>query len=306
MRLREEGVPLLGIDRLPNRWEPDLPTLLGDLSAPAAAALLDQAVGELQPTVLVHLAARAKVHESVGRPQNALENIQATFAVLEAARRWRLPFLAASSREVYGEQAQFPVPEDAVRHADAASPYAAGKMADEALCRAYARCYGLRALVIRFSNVYGRYEDYERTERFLPLLFRRVPRGEPVTIYGPEKAYDFTYMDDAVEGVVRAVRALHAGQDLPPAINLGTGHGTSLTEVARLVGEACGVPPRLSYAPMRVGEISRYVADLRRAEQYLGYRPRYLPAQGIPLAWEWWRRHVLAPARPAAAAAAQP
>src|SRR5262249_27830262 len=174
----------------------------------------------------------------------------------EYCRRRQTPIIFGSSRETYGEQTVFPVPEEAVRIEGAVSPYAAAKMADEALIRAYSRCYGIPFDIIRFSNVYGRYDDFARNGRFIPLLCQRIPRGEPVPIFGPQKAYDFTYIDDAVEGVYRNVdRLVRTPQAVSGyAINLGTGTGTTLLEAAQLVAQAAGVAePRLIMEAIRPG-----------------------------------------------------
>ena len=298
IRLLDGGHEVFGVDERPNPWESRVPVHVQDLRQPHSNA--DRAAWAAfgGADAVVHLAARAKVHESVERPENALDNYKVTFGVLEHCRATGAPIVYGSSRETYGEQAAFPVPEDAVRLEGAASPYAAAKLADEALIRAYGRCYGLGFVIIRYSNVYGRYDDYNRLGRFLPILFDRIPNGGTVPIYGAEKAYDFTYIDDAVDGTLAAVEQLVAdAQGRTPrwvsghAINLGTGAPTTLLEAAQLVARAAGVEPRLHPQPMRAGEISRYVADLSKARALLGYEPQWPPAKGIPAFFAWWRSH---------------
>jgi UDP-glucose 4-epimerase len=293
LRLLDDGHEVFGVDKDPNPWTDRVPVRVEDLRSTAGEP--GAAWGEAD--VVVHLAARAKVHESVEQPANALENYTITHRVLEYCRRRQTPIVFGSSRETYGEQERMPVPEDAVRIEGAASPYAAAKLADEALIRAYNRCYGVPFLIIRFSNVYGRYDDLGRNGRYIPLLCDRLPRGETVTIYGPDKTFDFTYIDDAIDGVWRALDRLVRGPDgvAGQAINLGTGQGTTLLEAAQLVAAAAGVEPRLEFAPMRSGEISRYVADLTRARRLLGYAPRYDARRGIAAAYAWWRAWYGAP-----------
>jgi nucleoside-diphosphate-sugar epimerase len=294
LRLLDEGHEVFGVDKDPNPWTDRVPVKVEDLRLTSGPPGADWGRAD----VVVHLAARAKVHESVEHPENALANYTITHRVLEYCRlAGATPIIFGSSRETYGEQTSFPVPEEAVRIEGAVSPYAASKLADEALIRAYSRCYGIPFDIIRFSNVYGRYDDLARNGRFLPLLCHRIPRGEPVTIFGPSKEYDFTYIDDAIEGVYRCVdRLVHDPERVGGyAINLGTGTGTSLHEAARLVGEACGVEPRLSFTEIKVGEISKYVADVTRARTLLGYDPRYPAARGIPELYRWWASWYGAP-----------
>jgi len=286
LRLLDLGHEVFGVDKVPNPWTDRVPVKIEDLRTTGGVAGEDWGAAD----VVVHLAARAKVHESVEHPENALANYTITHRVLEYCRRDGTPVIFGSSREAYGEQTVFPVPEDAVRIEGAVSPYAAAKLADEALIRAYGRCYGVPFIIIRFSNVYGRYDDFARNGRFVPLLCQRIPRGEPVTIFGPQKAYDFTYIDDAIEGVWRSIDRLvhHPERVSGQAINLGTGTGTTLLEAATIVAEAAGVEPRLSFTEMQVGEISKYVADLTRARTLLGYDPQYPAAKGIPAFYRWW------------------
>src|SRR5688500_18086071 len=155
VRLLEGGHAVFGVDQRPNPWEPRVSVHVQDLRLPHGDA--DRAAWRSfgKADAVVHLAARAKVHESVERPENALDNYKITFGVLEYCRLTSTPMVYGSSRETYGEQTIFPVPEDAVRLEGAASPYAAAKLADEALIRAYYRCYGVDFIVIRYSNVYG-------------------------------------------------------------------------------------------------------------------------------------------------------
>jgi nucleoside-diphosphate-sugar epimerase len=288
LRLLDEGHEVFGVDKAPNPWTDRVPVRLEDLAQPDERRVSAWGRGD----VVVHLAARAKVHESVEHPRNALDNYTITHHTLEYCRATGTPVIFGSSRETYGEQPRLPVPEDAVRIEGAASPYAAAKLADEALIRAYERCYGVPFVIIRFSNVYGRYDDLARNGRFVPLLCDRIPRGEPITIFGAEKTYDFTYIDDAVDGVALAIHKLVGETALVSghAINLGYGQGTTLLEAAQLVAQAAGVEnPNISIGQKRAGEIGKYVADLTKARTLLGYDPKFPAGRGIPLAYQWWR-----------------
>ena len=162
----------------------------------------------------MHLAAHAKVHQLVAHPHRALENTMMTFNVLEYCRQRRLPLVFSSTREVYGDVHRFEgYGEDTADFAFTESPYSASKIASEAFIYAYARCYGLRYLAFRFSNVYGRYDnDLHRMSRVLPLFIHSMSRDEPITVYGgADKVLDFTYIDDCVDGIARGIEALVRG-----------------------------------------------------------------------------------------------
>ena len=176
---------MFGVDKRAQHLDRPLP-----LSAPGPLQPYppyEQGIGGVEyPKVdmVVHLAAHAKVHELVRHPHRAMENITMTYNVLEYCRLARLPIIFSSSREVYGDihryiedESQRPetMGESTAHFAYTESPYSASKIASEALIYSYARCYGLKYIVFRFSNVYGRYDnDIERMERVIPLFIRRI------------------------------------------------------------------------------------------------------------------------------------
>lgn len=292
LRLLAEGHAVFGVDKRINTWTSAFPTLLQDLSAPYREFAGGIGSVPYPPCdVVVHLAANAKVHELVEQPYRAMENIQLTFNVLEYCRANNVPIIFSSSREVYGDIHRY-ITEEA--HADFSyteSPYSASKISGEALIYSYARCYGLRYLVFRFSNVYGRYDsDIERMERVIPLFIQRMARGEPVTVFGREKVLDFTYVDDCVDGIVRGMYRLVSGDVANQAINLAYGQGNSLVHMAELIAAALHVQPDISVQPAkRTGEVTHYIADLSKATHLLEYRPQTPLELGIPRAVAWWQ-----------------
>lgn len=292
LRLLSEGHHVFGIDKRLNMWTDAFPTLLQDLSAPFRDFVGGIGSVPYPPCdIVVHLAANAKVHELVEQPHRAIENIQLTFNVLEYCRANHVPIIFSSSREVYGDIHRYITEETHADFSFTESPYSASKISGEALIYSYARCYDLRYLVFRFSNVYGRYDsDIDRMERVIPLFIQRMARGEPVTVFGREKVLDFTYVDDCVDGIVRGIDRLLAGDVADETINLAYGRGNSLVYMAEQVADALGVPPTIVVEPAkRTGEVTHYVADLSKAVQLLGYQPQTPLDQGIRKAVRWWR-----------------
>jgi nucleoside-diphosphate-sugar epimerase len=239
--------------------------------------------------IVIHLAAHAKVYELVEQPHKALENVTTTFNVLEFCRARQVPMVFSSSREVYGDIRRYITEEQEADFSYTESPYSASKIAGEALIYSYARCYGLRYLAFRFSNVYGRFDnDIERMERVIPLFIRRITHGEPVTVYGREKVLDFTYVDDCVSGIVLGMERLLAGEVYNRTINLAYGEGNSLVRMAELIGEALEVRPEIIVEPSkRAGEVSYYVANIALARELLGYEPQVPLDEGIRRAVRW-------------------
>ena len=295
LRLLAEGHAVFGVDKRQNTWTDEFRYLLQDLSGHYPA--YPGGIGGVEyPDVdlVVHLAAHAKVHLLVAQPHRALENAVMTFNVLEYCRQGRLPLVFSSTREVYGDVHRFEgYGEATADFAYTESPYSASKIASEAFIYAYARCYGLKYLAFRFSNVYGRFDnDLHRMSRVLPLFIHSMTRDEPITVYGgADKVLDFTYVDDCVDGIVRGVEALAEGRVANETINLAYGEGNSLVRAAELIAAELGTEPKMTIAPSLLGEVTRYVADIRKAHDLLGWTPQVPLDRGIPRAVEWFRQH---------------
>jgi UDP-glucuronate 4-epimerase len=298
LRLQDAGHSVFGIDKRLNTWTDRVTTLLQDLAAPYRD--FAGGIGGVpypRPDIVVHLAANAKVHELVQQPHRAMENIALTFNILEYCRHNQIPIIFSSSREVYGDIHRYITEEQQADFSFTESPYSASKVAGEALIYSYARCYDLRYLVFRFSNVYGRYDnDIERMERVIPLFIRMMRQGLPVIVYGQEKTLDFTYIDDCVDGIVAGIERLTAGRVVDQTINLAYGQGNTLVHMAELIAQALDVPARIQVEPAkRVGEVTRYIADISRAVELLEYQPRVALDEGIrrAVAWaaEWETQH---------------
>jgi UDP-glucose 4-epimerase len=286
--LLREGHEVVGLDKRPNSWTEQIPTTVVDLAT--GARVPDVLDLPWQPDCLVHLAAWAKVHELVLEPDKALENVQMTFAALELARAASCPIVFGSSREVYGDIHRHVTDEGMADFVVAESPYSASKIAGEAFLYSYAKCYGLPVLVFRFSNVYGRFDnDAERMERVIPLFLARIAAGEPITVFGRTKMLDFTYIDDCVAGVRAGIDALVDGKLVNETINLAYGQGNTLQDLVHILELALGRTADVTWETSRIGEVTRYVADVTKARRLLGYEPQVPLTAGIPKYVTWWR-----------------
>ncbi|MDJ0753752.1 MAG: NAD-dependent epimerase/dehydratase family protein [Ardenticatenaceae bacterium] len=295
LHLQNQGHFVFGIDKRRNTWTTEIETLDQDLSMTYQD--FDKGIGHIEYPpdldIVVHFAAHAKVHELVVNPLRAMENITMTFNALEFCRQNNLPMIFSSSREVYGDIHRYITEESHADFTFAESPYSASKISGEALVYSYAKCYGLRYLVFRFSNVYGRFDnDLARMERVIPLFINKIYKREPITVYGQDKVLDFTYVDDCVTGVTSGIEKLVGGQIQNHTINLAFGHGNSLVNMAKFIGEELGIEPDMTIEPSRVGEVTHYVANIGKAHSLLRYQPQTSLREGIKksVAWsmDWW------------------
>ncbi len=289
LALLDRGDEVVGLDLRENTWTDCFPTTICNL----ATTDPDKLPADGKFDCVVHLAAHAKVYELVEHPTRAMENVDTAFRVLEFCRlNGKTPLIFGSSREVYGDIRRHVTDESHADFVVAESPYSASKIAGEAFIYSYAECYDLPYVVFRFSNVYGRYDcDIERLERVIPLFIRRIQRGEPIVVFGREKVLDFTYVDDCTAGVMAAIDALIERRVNQQIINLAYGQGATLVDLVNLIALALQKEPNVRYEPSRSGEVTRYVADISKARQLLGYDPQTPLTAGIPKAVRWQREY---------------
>lgn len=287
LALMARGDHVEGVDIRKNTWTDAFPTRICDLTTVSPGDLAPNK----KPDAILHLAAHAKVFELVEHPERAMENVRMTFVAAEFARQHRIPILFGSSREVYGDIHRHVTEEKAADFVVAESPYSASKIAGEAFIYSYAQCYDLPYLVFRFSNVYGRYDcDIDRMERVIPLFIRRISRDEPIVVFGPHKVLDFTYVDDCVAGVLRGIDAVVERRVSQQIINLAFGQGNTLADLVNIIALAFGKEPKVTLDDARAGEVTRYVADISKARDLLGYHPTTPLTAGLPKAIAWQRQ----------------
>ncbi len=284
--LLQRSYDVKGIDWVRNIWQPavDAVTTLTDLRDSDAVSRLDFP----EVDVLVHLAANARVYELVEDPARARDNMVSTFNVLEFARQKGIRnVIFASSRECYGNLPARRFKEELARIENCESPYTASKIAGEALMHSYTRCYKIDHIIFRFSNVYGMYDD---SERIVPLFIRKMRANEPVTIFGEEKCLDFTYIDDTIEGIIAAILKFDAARNT--TLNLAFGEGTHLINLAKSLKRLLKSKSEVTLGAPRTGEVIRYVADITKAKEMLGYDPKVGFRDGIQKAVEWYTRNA--------------
>ncbi len=284
-RLLAEGHEVVGVDRVPPRWADAMRdrTILADLrNLDLCRRLIPSGLD-----ACVHLAAWARVYDLVHQPLLAVENVVTTAHALEVCREKGIPrFVFASSREVYGTSEEIPVREEPVHAHKAENAYSASKGAGEAFVWAYANNYGLEAALVRFSNVYGR---YDLSDRVIPRFLRLVRRGSPLQLFAPDKVMDLIFLDDAVDGVVRLLDRFSDARG--GRFNLGAGEGTTLRAIAHEIQRAIGRTVEVAEEPNRPGEVLRFVADIQRARDVLGFAPKTSFAEGLARAAAWYSQY---------------
>jgi len=234
---------------------------------------------EIQPELVVHLAAQADVGTSVERPLfDAEVNVVGTLNVLEAARPHGAQLVFSSTGgAIYGECERAAREEDERRPL---SPYGTAKLAAEEYLATWNRLHGTRHVALRFANVYGPRQLAKLEGGVVAIFTDRLRAGEGVTIFGDgEQTRDYVYVGDVVAAVLAAV-----GRD-GGVFNVGTGTETSVNELFDGVRRVAGVESKPTHAPARAGDVLRSFLDVSRSERELGWRPQTPLEEGLRLTW---------------------
>ncbi len=245
---------------------------------------VDRALAGRKLDQVIHLAARAGVRPSLLEPALYQRvNVEGTVNLLEAARTAGCrKFILASSSSVYGVNAKVPFAEnDPV--AAPISPYAASKLACEALGHTYHHVYGLDVAMLRFFTVYG---PRQRPDLAIHKFASLITADQPIPVFGDGSTRrDYTYIDDIVDGVL-ACTTRELGYEI---FNLGESQTVRLDALIALLEQALGRSARIDRHPFQPGDVPFTCADISKARARLNYHPRTLIADGIPRFVRWFQ-----------------
>jgi UDP-glucose 4-epimerase len=230
---------------------------------------VQEAFAAVRPARVFHLAAQVSVRRSIADPAGDAEvNVAGTLNVLEASRRCGVRRLvnASTGGPIYGAGAPRPTSES--QPPIPKSPYGASKYAAEGYCRLYTRAHGVSTLSLRCGNVYGPRQDPHGEAGVVAIFCGKLLAGRTATIFGDgRQERDFVYVGDVVAANLRG-----AESDVEGALNIGTGTGISILDLARTLEQLAGTPMTVEHAPERPGEPGSTALDPARAAELLGWR----------------------------------
>lgn len=308
LELLERGVEVIGIDNLNDYY---------DVGLKKARLALVQKVGKTaftfhpyniadkelvlglesscrDVTHVVNLAAQAGVRHSLVNPYVYAEsNVMGFVVMAELARR--LPkleqFIYASSSSVYGGNEKTPFSEED-RVERPVSLYAATKRSNELMAYTYAHLYKMPCTGLRFFTVYG---PWGRPDMAAYLFTSKILAGDPIPVFNNGKMRrDFTYIDDAVSGILGALdRPMSPEGNQPPArlYNLGNSRAEELVDFIGQIETVLGKKATYTFLPLQPGDVCETFADISAAERDLEYRPETTIAEGIPRFVSWYRAY---------------
>lgn len=314
LRLLERGDTVIGVDCLNDYYDPELKRarlartidhpnytqLTIDLSDRAA---IEDAFATHKPQRVINLAAQAGVRYAATNPHIYVQsNVTGFLHILEGCRHNGVEHLVfASTSSVYGANTKMPFSEhDSTEHP--LTLYAATKKANEQMAHSYANLFDLPCTGLRFFTVYG---PWGRPDMALFLFTKKILAGEPIPVFNHGKhSRSFTYIDDIVEGVIRAMDNVPGanpdwdGQNPDPAtsgsgpyrlFNIGAEEQVELLRYIEVLEECLGKKAIMEMLPLQPGDVPDTVADVTELQNVVGYKPRVTVEEGVRKFVEWYR-----------------
>lgn len=289
-RLLEDGRRVLALDDLSNgrlsnieefRNNPDFTFVEGDIKD---QPLLERLFAAEPCGMVYHLGASINVQDSIDDPRTTFNNdVAGTFNVLEECRRHGSRFLFMSTCMVY-ERSQDDAGISESHPVKPASPYAASKLAGEALSLSYYYAYGLPAVVVRPFNTYGPFQKSSGEGGVVAIFIQKELKGEELNIYGDgQQTRDLLFVSDCADFVISAGQSPACDGQI---LNAGLGRDISVNDLAAMISTD---PERIRHIPHihPQSEIPRLLCNFDKARRILNWEPRISLEEGISITREW-------------------
>lgn len=236
---------------------------------------------------ILHQAALPSVPRSIDNPLTTTEvNVNGTLNILEAARFNNVQRIVyASSSSIYGDSLEMPLNEDMKPLPK--SPYAITKLAGEEYCMSFYHLYGLETVALRYFNVFGpRQNPFSQYSAVIPKFINMLNNGQSPTIWGDgTTSRDFTYIDNVVFANMLAWEKKAAAGNI---INIACNKAYTLNQLVEKLNVIMGTDKKPTYGPEKIGDIKQSLADIKKANDLIGYEPSVDFEQGLKKTVEWF------------------
>ncbi len=234
--------------------------------------------------VVIHLAARINVDESLKDPGSAIKtNIFGTYNVLEAVKKHGSFLILGSSCEVYGEPIE--ISRKLNEHAELRpkSPYSASKAGADRIAFAYHHSYGIPLVIVRPFNVFGERQKEDGFGALIPLIVKRALDKKPLYLFGSgQQKRDYMNIDDLIDAYLLVFKKRKKLNGM--VINFASGKSTTVGSIVKYIAKKMNA--KIEKAPSRPGEVKDFPADITLAKKF-GFRPKMNIWKGIDRYIDW-------------------
>lgn len=240
--------------------------------------------------VVMHLAAMAGVRPSIENPILYQEvNCLGTQNILEEMKLHNIKNLVmASSSSVYGNCKEVPFREDMIVDY-AISPYAATKKANEVMTHVYHKLFDMNIIMLRFFTVYG---PKQRPDLAINKFTRLMLQNKEIPMFGDgTTSRDYTYIDDIVDGIIKACEYARNNSKVYEILNIGNSSPVSLKEMIDVIGKTLKIEPKIKQLPRQPGDVDKTYADITKAKKLIGYEPKITFEEGIKRFINWYKEN---------------
>ena len=237
--------------------------------------------------MIIHLAAMAGVRPSIENPILYQDvNGRGTQIILEEASKHNVQkIVMASSSSVYGNSHDIPFSES-MNTDYAVSPYAATKKANEIMAYVYHNIYNMDIMMLRFFTVYG---PNQRPDLAISKFTRLILDGQKIPVFGDGTTKrDYTYVDDIVDGILKASNYILKNQNVYEIVNIGSSNPISLKTMIEVISKELKIKPKIQKLPKQLGDVDCTYADITKAKKLIGYTPKVSFEEGIKKYVNWY------------------
>ncbi|HMI48643.1 MAG TPA: NAD-dependent epimerase/dehydratase family protein [Gemmatimonadaceae bacterium] len=289
----EKGFDVTVVDDLSSGKREHLPEKAGFHEIGVNSSEFAKLVRDGMFDVIAHLAGQIDVRKSVADPiVDATTNILGTLNLMEALRqsdvKTRVVFTSTGGA-LYGDLNAAPHAEASRK--DPESPYGVAKLSIEHYLWYYGRVHDVDAISLRFGNAYGPRQDVHGPSGVVAIFCGRILNNNPLTVFGDgHQTRDYIFVEDVARAVLlAATKPLPAKGRLDArAFNIGSGTGTSMLEIARILQQLARSSVPIEFAPHRAGEQQESFVDVSKVRKVLGWVPEVSLNEGLARTYAWY------------------
>lgn len=240
--------------------------------------------------VVFHLAASVGRQRSIDNPQLDSEiNLIGTINVLEGMRANGVnKIVYSSSAAIFGELQSPEIDENHPQNAD--SPYGVSKLAAEKMILSYSEIYDIKAVCLRYFNIYGVNQRYDLYGNVIPIFAHRLFAGEPLLIYGDgTQTRDFVNVYDVARANVMAGLKYNKTE----VFNLGSGESITINKLAQMMQEISGINNGINYLPVRKADVKHCKANANKVAEIMKFKTVVSLEEGLAEYIEWYKNNLV-------------